>query len=76
MTFTEFTLVVTTVSLHFWLEDIDLKHYEQKLNSLGVRKFKHLIDVTKNDLTEMVKMLKLEIWRFKHKVTETFPAYP
>lgn len=53
-------------NLHDWLEGVDLEEYENKFSDLGVKKSKHLSDVTEVHLKNM-GMKELEIKRFLKK---------
>lgn len=59
--------------LLIWLTDIDLDEYEPGFKALGVKKVKHLVDITENDLNK-IGMLELEIRRFFKKIGVTFPT--
>ena len=53
--------------LQKWLEDIDTEEYLEKFKELGVKKCKHLCDVTHQHLLDM-GMLELERKRFFEKL--------
>ena len=53
--------------LQKWLEDIDIEEYLEKFKELGVKKCKHLCDVTHQHLLDM-GMLELERKRFFEKL--------
>ena len=58
--------------LYTWLEDIDVEDYHDQFLNLGVKKVKHLSDVTEPHLQEL-GMKELEIKRFMKKVAPSTP---